>query len=134
MRFVIARGEPVEVLGHLHVSLVGRDHEARVGERCDLLRHRVDDGGCAVADGGDGDARAEVDELVAVGVREHAATGRDDVDRQRHADTRRHGTLLARLQLLRDRAGNGGDEPAFLGECPTGDLGDGHGCPPYAGM
>jgi hypothetical protein len=54
------------------VAVVGRDHEAGVGERGDLLGDGVDDALVAIADGGHGDAGAEVDELVAVDVAQDA--------------------------------------------------------------
>ena len=76
-----ARGELGQLLADLDVLLVGRDHEAGVGEVGDLPLDRLDHARGGVADGGDGDAGAEVDELVAVDVDEDAAAGPLDVDR-----------------------------------------------------
>ena len=39
---VVARGQRVELLAHGHVPLVGRDHEAGVGEPADLIAHGLD--------------------------------------------------------------------------------------------
>ena len=73
---VVAGGEPVERLAHLDVPLVRGHHEAGVGELGDLGLHPRDDLGGGVADVDDGDAGAEVDELVAVDVDEDAAARR----------------------------------------------------------
>lgn len=121
---VITRGEPVELFGDPHVALVGRDHEAGVSERRDLLADGVDDGRGAVADGGHGDAGTEVDELVAVRIDQDAAACGDDVDRQGGPDAAGHCGLLAGVHLLRDGSGNGCDEPAFL--CDGRKLRGGH--------
>ena len=111
---VVARGQLGELLADLDVLLVGRDHEAGVGEVGDLSLHRLDHPRRGVADRGDGDARAEVDQLVAVDVAQDAAAGLLDVDRQRRADAGRDRGDLAGLQRLRARAGDLGGEDPFL--------------------
>jgi hypothetical protein len=95
---VAARGEAVECLAHLDVSRVRRDHEAGVGELGDLVLDVLDHVRVRVADGRDGDARAHVDERVAVDVDEHATAGAGDVDRQPDADAGRDGLRLAGVQ------------------------------------
>ena len=88
---VVTGGEAVEGLAHLDVAGVGGHHEAGVGELGDLLLDAGDDLGVGVADGGDGDAGAHVDERVAVDVEQDAAAGLGDVDRQGDADAGGHG-------------------------------------------
>ena len=58
----------------------------------------------------------EVDQRVAVGVDDHAATGRLDEHGKRRADPVGDSSLLAGQQLGRARAGDFGDEAAFLRE------------------
>ena len=70
---VAAGGDRVERLGHGDVAVVRGDHETGVGERRHLVAYGLDHRGRAVADRGDGDARPEVDERVAVDVDDHAA-------------------------------------------------------------
>ncbi len=65
--------DPVQFLAYLHVALVGHHHEAGMSEVRDLFGDPGDDELGAVADGGDRDAGAEVDQRVAVGVDEHPA-------------------------------------------------------------
>ena len=65
--------------------------------------------GARVADGGHGDAGAEVDQGVAVDVDEDAATGGHDVHRQGGADAGGHG-LRARACSSSCGAGDRGDE------------------------
>ena len=72
--------------------------------------------GRGVADAGHGDAGGEVDQGVAVGVDEHAAAGRLDEDRQRGADAVGDVPVPALELLPGARAGDLGDESAFLGE------------------
>ena len=86
---VVARRQPVERLAHVDVALVRRDHEAGVGEAGDLLLHPGDHGVGRVADVDHRDARAEVDQRVAVDVDEHAAARPLDEDGQRRADAAR---------------------------------------------
>ena len=57
-----------ELFTDLDVALVGRHHETGVGEARDLRAHGVDEGGHGVADARDGDARTEVEHLIAVDV------------------------------------------------------------------
>ena len=76
----------------------------------------------------DRDARAEVDQRVAVHVDEHAAAGPLDEDRQRGAHAGRDGRGAPGHQLLRLRAGDRGDEPAALrGDVGAGPVGTGEG-------
>ena len=86
-----------------HVAVVRRDHEAGVGERLHLRGDGVDDPRVAVADRGHRDARAEVDQRVAVDVDDDAAAGGRGVDRHGRADRARDGRGLAGLQLARAR-------------------------------
>ena len=69
-----------ELLADLDVTLVGRDHEAGVGEGGHLGADGVDELGHGVADRGDRDARAQVEQLVAVDVDEDRALGALDVN------------------------------------------------------
>src|SRR5690606_19730183 len=87
----VARGEPVERFGDLDVRLVGRDHETGVRELRRLGRYCGCDLGMRVADGGDGDAAAEVDERVAVSVHNDATTGGDGGNRDSVPDAGRNG-------------------------------------------
>ena len=81
---VVARGELGELLADVDVAVVGRDHEAGVGERLHLLDDPLDDLRRGVADTGvTAMPEAEVDQRVAVDVDEHAAAGRLDEHRQR---------------------------------------------------
>jgi hypothetical protein len=77
---VIARGQPVQLLGDGHIALIGSDHEARVREVLHGFLDGTDDGGIGRADAGHRDARAEVDEGVAVYVVDDAAVGIGNVD------------------------------------------------------
>ncbi len=68
----------------------------------------------SVADRGDRDAGAEVDQVVAVDVDQDPATRTDDVRRKAHAHPCGDRRTPAGLQLLGLRAGQIGDEAAFL--------------------
>jgi hypothetical protein len=83
---VVTRGDLGQLLAHVHVAVVGRDHEAGVGERRDLLLHPADHRGCGVADADHRDPGAQVDQRVAVHVDEDAAAGRDHEHREHGAD------------------------------------------------
>ena len=111
---VVARRDAVEGLGDGDVGLVRRDHEAGVRELRDLRLHRLDDLRVRVAERRHGDARAEVDERVAVGVDDDAAAGGDGLDRYGVPDTRGDGGGLAREQLLRARTRDAGDQAPLL--------------------
>jgi hypothetical protein len=129
---VVAGGELVELLGDGDVVVVGGDGEARVREGVELGGDGLDDARVGVADAGHGDARAEVDDRVAVGVDDDAAPGRDDRDGDGGADALRDGDGLAGHELLRARAGDAGDEAALLREGGAADGGgrgidEGHG-------
>ena len=95
----------------------------------DLRLHRLDDLRVRVAERRDGDARAEVDERVAVGVDDDAAAGGDGVDRRGVADARGDGSGLAGEQLLRARTGDAGDQATLLrqGRAAERRCGDGVG-------
>ena len=87
---------------------------------------RADDLGGGVADGDDGDARAEVDQGVAVDVDEDAAAGRLDEHRQHVADPVGDEGLLPGEAGGRLGAGDLGDEATLLGE--RGTTGRGRAC------
>ena len=120
----VAGGEPVERLGDLDVPLVGGDHEAGVREARGLARDGVGHLGHGVADGGDRDARAEVDELVAVDVDEDRAVGPVDVDGQPDGEPGADRVDAPVVQLLGARPGDLGDEQATLLDAA---VGHGHG-------
>ena len=87
--------------------------------------------GCGVADRGDRDAGAEVDQRVAVGVDHDAAAGGGGVDGHGQPDPGRDGGGLAGLELGGPRTRQGRHQTALLGQGgSTGEgLGyDGHGC------
>ena len=88
-----------ELFADHDVLLVRGDHEARVGEPGDLLTDPFHHAGRGVARRHDGDARAEVDERVTVGVDEDAAPGGGDEHREHMADTPRDAALAAPEQL-----------------------------------
>ncbi len=111
---MVTGGELGEGLGDEDVLLVGRHHEAGVGEVRDLLLHGLDDARVGVAHGGHRDARAEVDQLVAVRVDEDAAGGLLDVDREPGAHARGDRRQLALVQGLRGRTGDGGLQDTLL--------------------
>ena len=129
---VVARGEPVQLLGDGDVALVGRDHEAGVGEVLHGFLDGADDGRVGGADAGHGDAGAEVDEGVAVDVVDDAAVGVGDVDGDAGRDAGGDDGLAALgqgdglgareigldaallLKTVRDVMGGGGHGRAFL--------------------
>ena len=112
---VIAGGERVQLLADCDVRLVGRDHEAGVGERGNLLRHRRDDLGRGVANAGDGDPGAEVDEAVAVQVLDDRPGGARDVGRERGRDPGRDGAPAPGVEGARARTRQLGPDLATLG-------------------
>ncbi len=75
----------------------------------------------SVADRGDGDPAAQVDERVAVGIDDDAATGGLDEDRQRRPDTGRQRGELTLQQSPRARAGDLRADPAHLRQLRTAD-------------
>src|SRR5690606_22112846 len=113
---VVAGGDPVERLAHVHVPLVGVDHEAGVGEAGELFAGAGHHPGVGVTHVGDGDTGTEVDEPVAVHVFNDAAAGPHHVDRQGAAYSLSDGRGPALLQRTRPGTGDLGDEPTFLGE------------------
>ena len=78
----VAGSELVEFFGDGYVAFVGCDHEAGVGEVGGCFTYGVYDFGGGGADGGDGDAGAEVGEGVAVDIDDDAAVGVRCVDGQ----------------------------------------------------
>ena len=96
---VIARRARRELLADRDVLLVRGDHEAGVGEPGDLLADPLHHARRGVARRHHGDARAEVDERVAVRVDQHAAAGGGDEHRQHVAHAARDAALPAAEQL-----------------------------------
>jgi hypothetical protein len=117
---VVARGQLGQRLGDGDVALVRRHHEAGVGEVGELRGRLAHHGLGGGADGGHGDAGTEVDQTVAVHVLDDAAAGARHEDRERGAHTLRDHGRAAGLQLLRLRAGDGGDDAALLLKCGHG--------------
>lgn len=111
---VVARRQLGERLGDRDVALVRRDHEAGVGEVLQLGGGAADHGLGGGADGGHGDTGTEVDEAVAVDVLDDAAVDLGGEHRQRGAHACGDDRGAAGLQLLRLRAGDGGDDAALL--------------------
>ena len=99
-----ARGEPVQRLGDFDVGLVGRGEEAGVGVFGELRGRPFDDARGGVADRGDGDAGAEVDERVAVDIDEHPAPGGRGVDAGGAGEARRERGMAAGGEFARARA------------------------------
>ncbi len=112
-----------------HVRLVRRDGEEGVQEVAELGPGGLDDGVVRVADGGHADARAQVEEAVAVDVLDDGAVGAADVDGEHRVDADRHGREAPLMQRLRLRAGDRGDDPAggqLVGRGGVGDERVGH--------
>ncbi len=111
----VARGERVQRFADLDVPLVGGHHEAGVREARDLAADGLDHVGHGVADRGDRDARAEVDEVVAVDVDEDRALGTIDVDGEPDGEAGGDRMDPPVVQLLGPRPGDLGHEgPALL--------------------
>ena len=99
---VVAGGEPVQPLGDLDVAPRTAVIMKQVWvKRADLLGDRRRHRRVGVADAGDRDAGAEVDQRVAVDVDDHAAAGGGRVDGHGHPDAGRDGGGLARLAARR---------------------------------
>src|SRR5258707_10432802 len=96
--------DPVQFLAYLYIALVGHHHEAGMSEVGDLFGDPADDKLGTVADGGDRDARAEVDQRVAVGVDEYPAARRGHEDGQHMAQAPGDAALAALEQLAGDGA------------------------------
>ena len=90
---VVAGGDPVQRFGDLDVGLIRRGQEAGVGVSRQLCGRAGDDVGGGVADRGDRDAAAQVDEGVAVDIDEDPTAGRRRV----------HTALLVRPAGTADR-------------------------------
>lgn len=111
---VVAGGEGGQFFGDADVALVRGDHETGVGEVPDLLPDRLGDSRIGRADAGDGDARAEVDQRIAVDVDDHTTVGIRRVHGDAGADARGHGGAAASGEGRRLRAGELGDQGALL--------------------
>ena len=105
-RLAADRRQRAEPLGELDVALVRNDREVRVEEAVDLLGDRRDDAGMVVADVRHADAADEIDERVAVDVRDRRSAGAIGDDRLVNDERMRDGTLLAREDLAAARARN----------------------------
>ncbi len=103
-----------EQLGDAHVWLVGVHREERVRDLADLLAGSCDDGLVGVADRGDTDATAHVDELVAINVDDDRIVRTLDVDGEDGVDARGDDSLTTLVDLARARARDLGDELALL--------------------
>lgn len=100
------RDERAEPLGELHVGLVGHDREVRVDEALRLLGDRLEDARVRVTGVEDADAAYEVDEHVAVDVRERGVLGALGEDRQVNLQWARDGGRLAFEECSRARPGD----------------------------
>ena len=125
----VARGQARELLADLDVVLVGRDHEAGVREVGHRAADRLDDLGHRVADGGDGDARAQVEQAVAVDVLEDGALAALDVDREPPGQPGADDLGAALVELARLGPGQLGQQLALGAQ---GGEGRRHGAPLYA--
>ena len=119
-RLAADRDERAEPLGELHVALVRHHGEIGVEEAIGLLGDRLDDARVVVPDVRHADAADEVDERVAVDVRDRRARARD---RRRSARGRSAG---ARPRVARARGSPGCAGP----ESPSGSRS--RGSPPRA--
>ena len=100
------RGERAEPLGELDRRLVRDDREVRVQEARRLLRHRLDDPRMGVAGVDHADAAREVDEDVAVDVRDRRVLGALREDRQVDDERVRDRPLLPLEERPRARPGD----------------------------
>ena len=125
----VAGGVLGEQFGDAHVLLVGRDREEGVDDIRELRLCGRDDGVVGVADGGDTDAGAEVDELVAVDVGEDRSVRALDEHGERARHAIRDDPAASLLKLDRPGSGDRGDEAALLHErrYRGGRQGVGHG-------
>src|SRR5699024_11947913 len=94
-----SRLQTVVVYVDYYVAIVGADHVAGVGERLELGLLVLDHARVRVPGRGHGDAGAEVDELVAVGVLEDAAAARDHIGVQGRTNTGGHCGLATDPEL-----------------------------------
>ena len=111
------RGEHTQPLGELDVALVGDDGEVRVQEPLRLLDDRRDDARVVVPDVRHAHAADEVDERVAVDVRDRGASRAIGDDRLVHDERPRNRMPLAledltatwtrNLRMDLDNAGRG---------------------------
>jgi delta 1-pyrroline-5-carboxylate dehydrogenase len=110
----VAGDQVVQPLGNRHVRLVQRHVETRVGEAIQLLASRLDHGRRAVARVEHGQPGAQVDQAVAVDVRDDPAEGGADEDGYGAEDPAGDGLQAPFEQLLRSGPGNLSDEAPFL--------------------
>jgi hypothetical protein len=100
------RSERSEPFSEIDVTLVRDDGEVRVEEPLRLLDDRRDHARMVVPHVGDADATDEVDEGVAVDVRDRGAAGAVGDDRLVHDERTGDCALLALEDLAAARAGN----------------------------
>jgi hypothetical protein len=98
------------------VGLVAGHHETGVDQLVGLLVDPLDNQGSAVADVDHGDARAEVDERVAVHVHDDTAACTIGIDRYRSPERGRHRGLAPLREFLRLGAWDRGDDLTLLGQ------------------
>jgi hypothetical protein len=129
---MITGSQLVERLADTDVPLVGGDHETGVRECGSLSGQPGDNARSSIADVHHRDPGTHVYQVVAVDVHQNPATRRGDERVQGRRDAARHRALPAAQQVNRPRAGDHGDEPAFLGQFRAGGrrnvtgCGDGH--------
>lgn len=112
-----------EQLGDPHVFFVRCDGEQGVGDLAQLSGGGLDDGRRRVTDRGHADARAQVDELIAVGIDQNGAVGPLDVDRQCRSDAHGHHGQASLVQRNALGAGDRRDDLALLGDGERGSEG-----------
>ena len=100
------RDEGPEALGELDVALVGDDREVGVEEAVDLLGDRLDDARMIVADVRDPDSADEVDERIAIDVRDRGTARSIGDDRPVDDERVSHRVPLALEDLAAARARN----------------------------
>ena len=111
---VITGRESVQRFTHFDVSLIGRDHEARVREQGDLILHAGYDLGIGVTHRCHGDSRAQVDQVVAIDINQDSASCSFNKDGQGGADSAGHSSGSALHERIRLGAWNSGNDPSFL--------------------
>ena len=114
---VVTGGETGQLFADLDVLLVRVDHEAGVGERRHLGRDGFDDLGHGVAHGCHRDARAEVQDVVAINVHEDGPGGAVDVNREALGQTGADTLMASSVQFTRAWPGKLCDELALSADC-----------------
>ena len=125
---VAARRHPVQTLRQSDVRLVGGDRETDVREAVELAADRVHHARMAVAGVHNADSTAEIDQSVAVGVRDYGTLGVHHCDRGdgRHPAGHRRGAT--RRQRTTGRTGDLGlemDDAGHAGLAWNGSRGEG---------